>query len=167
MARYRHLLLVLPLAGACTAAAGPANVDAGADAAPTKDAALDAAADGDGACGLSPDPDAGKSTWSDLYANFFGPTGAGNCSLKSGCHADSVGGGAIWICGPTKATCWQGMQANVDVCDPSASKVLFMLRKATDPSAVGKMPQEPTSVTFSDADLARVRAWIAAGAKND
>ena len=118
----------------------------------------------DDACALGPDADAAN--WSALYTDFFGPAGTGNCSLKTGCHADNVGGGAIWICGPTRDTCWQGMQANVTVCDAASSKVLAMLRKTGD-TTPGKMPQEPTTVSFSDADLSRVRAWIAAGAKND
>lgn len=161
MARLPHLLLVLPLAGACFLGKGAGDGDGGSDAAAT-DAGKDAPGD---ACVL--ESDAGAPTWTALYADFFGPAGVGNCSLKIGCHADNTGGGAIWTCGPTKDTCWLGMQNNVTVCDAAGSKVLLMLRKASDPTVPGKMPQEPTTVTFSDTDLARIRAWIAAGAKND
>jgi len=162
MARVQHFLLVIPLCFACFSGSGPASGDGGADAA--ADTGVDVPVPLDG---CAPTTDGGAPTWTALYADFFGPAGQGNCSLKVGCHADNTGGGAIWMCGPTQATCWQGMQGNVDLCDPSASKVLFMLRKASDPGAIGKMPQEPTTVTFSDTDLARIRAWIAAGAKND
>ena len=133
---------------------------------------------GDAACIPT---DAATATWSTLYADLFGPASLGQCgaasrsnvdgSASTSCHHDSSGVGAIssgFICGDTQETCYQGItspnasfagQQVVVPCRPDDSYLLKVLRH----DGGGLMPFYPENVVFSDSDMARVRAWIAAG----
>jgi hypothetical protein len=110
-------------------------------------------------------PDGGA-TWTDLYRDCFSPEHAG-CGGTSDCHADAThGGGAIWTCGATAESCFVGIKTLV-LTDPShvdESELLVRLRKAPgDPSL---MPLG-TSFVFAPDDVARIRKWIADGAKEN
>ena len=127
--------------------------------------------------------DAGAATWTSLYADFFGPTGIGQCgdmtrmdgTEQTSCHHDATGNGAMasgFICGDTQQSCWAGItspsasfigQRVVVAGDPCASYVTQVLRH----DGGGLMPYYPTSVVFSDQDMARVATWIAQGAQNN
>ncbi len=132
----------------------------------------------DGACLEGSPPNA---TWTALYADFFGPTGVGACGsasrsngngATSSCHHDSGGSGAVssgFICGDTQESCYQGItspqasffgQPVVTPCNPNSSGLVVVLRHGVG----GEMPFYPTSVVFSDGDIARIRTWITAGA---
>ena len=130
-----------------------------------------------------PDPDAGDATWTALYADFFGPTGIGQCgdmtradgTEQTSCHHDATGNGAVasgFICGDTQQSCWSGItnpaasfigQQVVIAGNPCASYLTQVLRH----DGGGLMPYYPQSVVFSDQDMARVATWIAQGAQNN
>jgi hypothetical protein len=127
--------------------------------------------------------DAGNATWTSLYADLFGPASIGQCGDSSrgdstgstSCHHDSSGNGAMssgFICGDTQDTCYAGITSPsaaflgarvVIACDPGNSFLTKVLRH----TGGGIMPFYPNNVFFSDADMARVGAWIAAGAPNN
>jgi hypothetical protein len=109
----------------------------------------------------------GASTWTALYTDYFGPKGAASCTSSGTCHGDGSQTGARksnFICGSTEATCYDGMFAAQLVpiggaSDPSQVNLRFALRTA----AGGTMPKA-SGFVFSDSDLARIDAWIRAGA---
>jgi hypothetical protein len=114
-----------------------------------------------------PDGGHGGHGWQDLYACYFGPTGIANCSLNSSCH---VAGGPIWVCGATATSCYQGMIGSMVVSertagDPTSTLLYFSLRKADGTG--GAMPQLPADLSFMTEDMARIDAWIDAGAPNN
>jgi hypothetical protein len=54
----------------------------------------------------------GGTTWTSLYADFFGPGGKASCSSQTTCHGDpSQSGTQIsgFLCGTTKDSCWHGL----------------------------------------------------------
>jgi hypothetical protein len=138
---------------------------------------------GDAEAGGCMPTNAANATWTSLYADLFGPTSLGQCgdssrgdsNGSSSCHHDSGGNGALssgFVCGDTQDSCYQGITSPmaqflgarvVIACDPDNSFLPKVLRH----TGGGIMPFYPNSVTFSDADLARVKAWIAAGAPNN
>ena len=129
-----------------------------------------------------------NATWTALYKDLFGPAGIGQCgdatrTGKNGttsCHHAAGDQGAMasgFVCGDTQESCWQGItspQANfigeqvVVACSPCSSYLTQVLRHGDgDGGLTGIMPFYPESVVFSDDDMARVSAWIAAGAPNN
>lgn len=158
------------------------------DAGPTSDAANDTLASdaSDAGAEATCEPtDAGDATWTSLYADLFGPASIGQCGAASrtstngtsqtSCHHDSTGSGAVssgFICGDTQESCYQGItspnakfvgQQVVVPCSPDNSYLMQVLRH----DGGGLMPFYPENAVFSDADMARVRAWIAAGAPDN
>jgi hypothetical protein len=164
LTRSPHLVLALALAlaVACSADGDVKGGDASADVAKVPNEASADVGPGDGGCTTT------GATWTELYTLYFGPTGKGQCGKQVGCHLDNAtGGGAFWTCGASKETCYQGMQNNVIKCNAAASRMPDILRKASEPFAPGKMPADPTSVTYDENDIAKISSWINAGAKND
>lgn len=114
-------------------------------------------------------------TWTDLYRDCFGP-GRANCGGTAGCHLSSQDTGTSFsgfLCGSSKDECYAGMVGRdriVDLSrgtDPTLTRLYTVLRKAPPlPSPARAMPND-TGFAFTDADLARIRTWIANGAKND
>jgi hypothetical protein len=130
-----------------------------------------------GTLGPSPCEDAGDrgdgSTFSDLYRDFFGPTGLASCSARSICHvpggtgAQTSGG---YICAPDQAECWASMTSSI-VPDggtpvPEGTTLYKALRKAPPTPGSGPMPRN-SAFGFCPDDLARIKTWIASGARND
>lgn len=127
--------------------------------------------------------DAAGATWAALYADMFGPASIGQCgdATRTGtngtisCHHDPTGSGAQasgFVCGDTQQSCFDGItspNANflgnqvVVPCSPETSYLMQVLRH----DGGGIMPFYPETAVFSDADMARIRAWIAAGAQNN
>ena len=108
-------------------------------------------------------PDGGA-TWTDLYADCFGPDHAG-CG-QSNCHADPAhGGGSVWVCGNDAHDCYTGMVGTIvlpqDKAKPEDSQMVRILR--TEPGCPSCMPLGGSFV-FAPADVDRIRTWIAAGA---
>ncbi len=135
---------------------------------------------GDAACIAT---DVAGATWAALYADMFGPASIGQCgdATRTGtngtasCHHDSTGTGAQasgFVCGDTQQSCYDGItspnaqfvgQQVVVPCSPETSYLTQVLRH----DGGGIMPFYPETAVFSDADMARVRAWIASGAQNN
>jgi hypothetical protein len=144
---------------ACGAGADPSGspveseVDAG-----TSDYCADAGDRGDG------------STFSDLYRDFFGPTGRASCSANTICHvpggtgAQTSGG---YMCVPDQASCWSSMTSTIvpdgGSASPEQTTLYKVLRKAPPTPGSGPMPRN-SSFAFCPADLKRITDWIASGA---
>jgi hypothetical protein len=120
----------------------------------------------------------GGSSWTDLYTCYFGTTGPDSCAGSPGsCHmSGSDPGGAVWICGTTAASCYQGMTGYklptpTSGSDPTSALLYTVLCKA-DMTACSQptdclMPlgcPEPPSVQLYPDDMARIAAWISMGA---
>lgn len=145
------------------------------------DASTDAGADAPAAACLA---DAmAPATWTALYADYFGPTGKASCTFNAGgCHggAGEPGSAATgYICGPSKDACYMGITSPmaksefspfpplVAAGDAGASYLPHIVRKPGDPITTLRMPLAPNTVTFCPSDVARIEAWINAGAQND
>ena len=129
-----------------------------------------------------------NATWTALYKDLFGPAGIGQCgdATRTGangttsCHQKSGDNGAVssgFICGDTQQSCYDGItspQANfigqqvVVACSPCGSYLTQVLRRSDgDGGITGIMPFYPENVVFTDDDMNRISAWIAAGAQNN
>jgi hypothetical protein len=138
-------------------------------------------------------PDAGPcSTWSHLYACYFGPTASNaGCAGSSECHGNADGSGAVmsgFVCGLTQQSCFQGITTSLDpmahipLVDPTA-KTAIPLRQAlykanTTPGGISANNMPTTTANgppvvnanwagFTPADIACIQGWVSAGAKND
>ena len=112
--------------------------------------------------GPGPAPSDGP-TWTELYTTQFGPGTPGHCSGTGGCHTNMRGG---FKCGTNKNDCYNGLvQAGlIDPANPAASK----LGDENESPLVwfgGGMPLDNSDLNPEGA--AAVKAWIAAGAKNN
>ncbi len=124
--------------------------DAPADTHPVSDGAGDAVASSQSdASGV------GAPTWTGIYADLFtNPTSASNC-MGSSCHDPGIQHG---IDLSTAAKGFTTLQHHIVPGQPSSSSLYTQLSS-------GSMPRGRPRL--SDAELARVRAWILAGAPND
>jgi len=165
----KELLLVVVLgAAACATATGDVS---GGD--PNPDPVADAgSAPTDGAPAPFPEDlvDAGSgSTWTDLYRDLFGPTGAASCTGNATCHGTDQGGAKSsgFTCADPKG-CRQslvdvGQIRTRDTTAPGKSLLVLTLRHRADSgNIVGIMPKTPPFV-FPRSAMDRVKAWIAAG----
>ncbi|AKU95388.1 hypothetical protein AKJ09_02052 [Labilithrix luteola] len=122
--------------------------------------------------------DAGSgTTWTDLYRDFFGPTGAASCSSSGTCHGDPAAAGttksAGYLCAD-KDGCRQSMLSDTtaliqtrDFSAPEGSTLVRILwQRKTNGTLTGSMPKTPRYV-FSRASLERIQTWIGNGAPND
>jgi hypothetical protein len=135
-------------------------------------------------------PSNGGSTWTDLYADYFGPCGRAGCSGQGECHENASSPGVLFsgfICGTTQESCWEGMTIGIA---PDAGGVypaivtggeLVSALHKSPPAAqnLNNMPCEaaaaavfacsPTSSSyaFTPADLARISSWIQQGAQDN
>jgi hypothetical protein len=139
------------------------------------DAAVATADDG-GVCSETV-VDAGSGTgWSDLYRDYFGPTGKASCAGTGQCHGSTTQAGTVssgYVCPDTADGCYAGITAasNIpvlvtvgDTGDPTTSGLYTILRKC---AGGGLMPLQPSTLMFTNADMARIDAWLKAGAPND
>lgn len=120
-----------------------------------------------------PDP-----TWNGLYRDFFGPSGKASCAGDGTCHGDASQPGAqasAWICNQDKDACYKsirgdsGLVTDADVTNTDPTKLPFLLDiiRKDQPAGQNRMPKRPTTISFSIDDVARIKAWIKNGAKND
>jgi hypothetical protein len=166
MRRKLLLLLIAPLALAFAACGNATDTVQGGQA-------------------LIADPCAGGGhRWQDLYACFFGPTGKASCGGQGVCHGAPGDQGAqlgAFQCG-TSRDCWVSSTAFLS---PDPTKILRSNTNGDDPTPPNqpKMPcvyqaggisrktlcGKPNGIayTFTPDDLARIAAWIQAGAMND
>jgi hypothetical protein len=128
----------------------------------------------------SDDGGTGGTTWTSLYADFFGPSGSATCS-GGACH-DATGNGAVfWVCGADATSCWQGMITggaygslvpSGGAMDPTTTELYTVLCKA-DTSLCKAAAHTPClmpqgcSHSFATTELGRIEAWIKAGAQNN
>ncbi len=160
---------------ACVAAGGCVDAGSGQDAGTVDTGSVDT--------GPPPNPcaDAGYrgegGTFTDLYRDFFGPPEAGpalaSCAARPICHVPKGTGELIthgYQCFPDQATCWKSMTSTIVPMGGSASPedttLYKALRKGPPSTTSGPMPKD-SEFTFCADDLARIRTWIANGAKND
>lgn len=115
----------------------------------------------------------GGHRWQDLYACYFGPVGVASCGSMAQCHGTPDDTGSLssggFVCSPTDQTgCWQSMTSVLvpagSAASPTMTQLYFALRK-TD--GTGSMPLIPLSLVFQTGDMARIEAWIEAGAPNN
>ncbi len=130
------------------------------------------------------------STWTYLYACYFGPTAsahASGCSAQPQCHGAMTGTGAGssgFVCGATQAECYQGMRMSKEqflptlvpsgATDFTATTLYQTLYKdGTDAGgANNNMPVTtfggpPVMPGFTAAELGCIGAWVSAGAPNN
>jgi len=143
-------LVVYGLKNASTPAAdgGLADSTTGTDAG-SSDAANDAS---------GPPP-----TWTQLYAQYFGPGTPGHCSGTGGCHTNVRGG---FKCGTNKDECYSGL-VTAGLIDPMSPAQSILASPTDSPLAWfgGSMPVD--APTPNPAAATAVKAWVNAGAQND
>lgn len=113
-------------------------------------------------------------TWSSLYGDLFGPSGAASCKGSGACHGDGEQAGALgsggFVCadkdGCVASLKSVGLVKDSDKGQPDNSAFYRVLRRVENGQTLGLMPKSPAYV-FSDGDLARIKTWIANGAPND
>jgi hypothetical protein len=115
-------------------------------------------------------------TWSELYADYFGGTGRATCAGNGSCHGTTSGAGfasSQYVCPPDdKDACYKSMLSASAGLITSGQTLEndFLYQAIRKEAAVGlnNMPLEPVQIyTFTPTDLARISAWVAAGAPND
>lgn len=110
------------------------------------------------------------STWGDLYQCYFGPSGPDSCSGggNSLCHESSSDtGGGFWVCGDTSESCYMGITGESLLAPQGTTNLMSngFYNILCQPNNIGSMPFGcPTSALFLPADMARIAAWIDAGA---
>jgi hypothetical protein len=177
MRKARCLAIASVLASsACTGA--PARPGLGPPAGDTPSGSADELDAGD-AAGPNPCDDAGDrgdgATFTDLYRDFFGPMGLATCSARSICHVPGGQGAQLsgYECYPDQVGCWTSMTSAglttsivPDGGTPEDTLLYRILRKAPPTPGSGPMPRN-SSFAFCPNDLARITAWIDAGAPNN
>lgn len=105
----------------------------------------------------------GTPTWTDLYNKQFGPGTPGHCSGTGGCHTNLKAG---FKCGTNKNDCFNGLVA-AGLVNPSAPEKSAIADENVSPLVWlgGGMPLD--SAEPNPAGVAALKAWVAAGAKND
>jgi hypothetical protein len=124
-----------------------------------------------GVCTVEPAPGTGT-TWTELYADYFGDHGRASCAGTSAaspsCHGAPSQVGTTFStfeCPPGDAgACYASMKTDVlSAYDLVAS----VLRGATCSGILCNMPLAPEIYSFTAADEARIAAWIDSGAPNN
>jgi hypothetical protein len=137
---------------------------------------------------LCPPSNAG-STWTDLYADYFGPCGRAGCSGQSECHLDASSAGVPlsgFVCGATQQSCWEGVALGIPpdaggVFPPivTGGELLSALHKSQptgqdlDDMPCGEAaisaacPPASSPYAFTPSDLARISSWIQQGAQDN
>jgi len=133
----------------------------------------------------------GGTTWTSLYASFFGPSGTASCSAQASCHGTVDGSGAQtsgFVCGASKDECWRGMTQGIPPDAGGIFKAIVPADAAQDPtqtqlwqglhkqeaSGLNNMPcgdpscrAATSTYTFTSDDLARISTWIQQGAQDN
>jgi hypothetical protein len=147
-------LIALIVCGACGSdppPATPTNIDPEPDAAPPDRTPPPAGSD--------------APTYTELYARYFAPGTPGHCAT-SHCHADP--GFNVWLCGDSKASCYEGM-VSVGLIDTENPLLSLIGNPDQSPlswvSPTGDMPFDATGPFPEGRDA--IIAWVKAGAQND
>lgn len=129
----------------------------------------------DAAVPLSVARDSGSgATFTDLYRDLLGPSGAATCTKAGSCHGGASESGTRasgYICGADKAECRSTLLSSGLLVpgekDFTKSKLYAVLRKDAGGSVRGNMPKSPTDYVFTAAELDRIGQWVATGAPDD
>lgn len=134
------------------------------------------------------DAPTGASTWTALYTDYFGPTGIANCASLPTCHNSASSSGGMtsgFVCGTSKDECYMGMTVGIMCANavppcpivqgtvPQMTGLYNNLHKVdANGKASGTMPLNGATITakgyvFMPSDVARISAWISAGAQNN
>jgi len=125
------------------------------------------------------DPDAAPEgtslLFTDLYTEYFSPSGRGSCAGNDTCHGAADEPGVLasdFICGTDKAQCRATLLSSplgmVVPGNADGSYLVSIIRHTTASGGVaGRMPKAPFTYSFSETGMNRIRGWIAAGAKDD
>jgi len=119
---------------------------------------------------IASNDDGGTTTFTSLYADFFGPSGQASCTAQSICHVSPTTTGAQtsgFNCGSSKEACWELMTMGINpyltgTCTPAGGK-LVCARGVCNGSTCGS----PGSTTSCKTDGACTSGWCnesAAGA---
>jgi hypothetical protein len=121
-------------------------------------------------------PSASPTSWTGLYRDIFGPNGTASCAGNGTCHGskEQLGarssGGCVCAdqegCRASLLDPSTGLVKPDDKRAPETSGLYAVLRRVEGGRAVGIMPKEPP-YTFTEAELTRIKTWIANGALND
>jgi hypothetical protein len=111
--------------------------------------------------------------FSELYRDYFGPTGVASCAGDGACHGSAHQDGALasgYVCGDTASACRAsivraGLVSREGAALVEATRLYQILRKPD--GRFGSMPKRPETLTFSKEDMARIGSWIDAGAPDD
>jgi hypothetical protein len=109
--------------------------------------------------------------WTDLYRDYFGPTGKASCAGDGTCHGDKDQEGAVnsgYVCGHDADTCYTGITSpsaglvmvGDTTTDPKSTTLYAILRKKC---GGGIMPRKP-AYAFDAPDIQRIVDWLRAGA---
>lgn len=119
----------------------------------------------------SGDRDSGSGdTFTDIYRDILGPTGFASCTASSNCHggASEVGTQSSGYICKDKAQCrstlissGQLVQGEKDFTKTNLYRALRRSEKE------GRMPQVPSGLIFTQAELDRIGRWVAAGAPDN
>jgi hypothetical protein len=120
------------------------------------------ATNADAGTGTDPTP-SDAPTWTEIYNKYLGPGTPGHCSGTGGCHTNLRGG---FKCGRDKETCYQGLVA-AGLIDPNNPTQSPLAIEGESPLVWlgGGMPLD--SAAPNPEAAAAIKAWVAAGAKND
>jgi hypothetical protein len=125
-----------------------------------------------GVCQTEPEAGTG-STWTELYADYFGGHGRAACAGNGGCHGSASQTGSVvtgYVCPPDgdagKDSCYTTLTSYLQGIGGLPMFVTGVLRSVACPGCA--MPLVPTQIyTFSQTDVDRISAWIDAGAPNN
>ncbi|MEY4515074.1 MAG: hypothetical protein RLZZ450_7196 [Pseudomonadota bacterium] len=176
MRTVRSLALLLLLIGC--GSDGTGEVDTGGERADAgkSSAAVDAEKPAASDAGKQPvKPDAGApATFSEIYESLFPTTTNARCNFCHSMPAKDASNGKLSM-GETKAAAYDALLGKISTStrctdmplltpgDPDAS--LFLLKFSETPPCGGRMPLGGKLLTSTQ--VARIRSWIVAGAKND
>jgi hypothetical protein len=109
-------------------------------------------------------------TWTELYADYFGGHGRAACAGNGSCHGSglSSGTGSGYECPPDDAgACYNSMKSYPLLSGTTYDLSGFrnILRSVECPGC--PMPFTPQVYEFTEADIARISAWLAEGAPNN
>lgn len=136
--------------------------DAGAPEAGTDAGAADAQARTDASDARAPEAGIAP-TWTQVYTQLLGAGTPGHCSGTGGCHTNLRGG---FKCGTNKADCYTGLvQSGLVTPNNGAASPIGIENLSPLVWLGGSMPID--NPADNPAAAAMVKAWVAAGAKND
>jgi hypothetical protein len=128
--------------------------------------------------------DAPPTSWKGLYRDFFGRRSTASCAGNGVCHdgTDKPGARASgFVCADVDG-CYASLRTargpldqrplveDADVATPAHARLFEVIRYRTADGqllANRGMPQLPANFAYSPDDVARMNAWIQAGAKNE